>query len=251
MSNPQALLLERRGHGVLGREEACMAALASARGVPVQFTSAKQMERGKVAIKPGMVAIGSVRFVKHSLRQLGKTLPEHTPYPDSLHSMLHREVQKVPALREVRKMLTKGQRMFVKPADGWKRFTGFVADDPRDMRFNGASSSMAVWISDPVEFVSEWRAYVAGGHLLDVRFADHGGDKSVAVDRGVIEEAVRRLAATGAAPAGYVMDFGVLQDCGRTALIEVNDGFSFGAYDGVAPEVYWQVSVGRWAELVQ
>jgi len=228
-----------------------MADLASARGVPVQFASTKQMERGKVAIEPQTVAIGSVPFVKHSLRQLGKALPEHAPYPDCLRPMLHRDVRKLAALREARKMLTKGQRMFVKPANGWKRFTGFVADDPRDIRFNGTSSSMAVWISDPVEFVSEWRAYVAKNRLLDVRLADNGGDKSAVADRGVIEEAVERLATAGAAPAGYVMDFGVLRDCGRTALIEVNDGFSFGAYDGVAPEVYWEISVGRWAELVQ
>lgn len=228
-----------------------MAALAKVRGVPVHFASTKQMERGKVGIDPRTVAIGSVNFVKHSLRQLGKTLPEHTPYPGILGGILHREVRKLSALREARQMLAEGQRLFVKPADAWKRFTGFVAEDPRDMRFNGASSSMAVWISAQVDFVSEWRAYVARDQLLDLRFADNGGDRSVMVDRGVIEEAVRSLAATGTAPAGYVMDFGVLRPSGQTALIEMNDGFSFGAYDCVAPEVYWEVAVSRWAELVQ
>lgn len=245
------LLVERRGNGALGREESLMAELARDRGVAVHFASAKQMERGKMANSPLMVAIGSVPFVKHSLRQLGKALPEHAPYPPVLHSMLHREVRRLGALREARELLTQGKRLFVKPAEGWKRFTGFVTDDPRDMRFNGASAYRAVWISEPVEFVSEWRAYVAADRVLDVRFADHGGDRSALADHGVIEEAARKLSHAGSAPAGYVMDFGVLKDSGRTALIEVNDGFSFGAYDGVPANVYWDVSVERWAQLVQ
>jgi len=44
------------------------------------------------------------------------------------------------------------------------------------------------------------------------------------------------------------MDFGVL-DTGETALVEVNDGFAFGAYDQVSAEVYWTVTVSRWWQL--
>lgn len=251
MPDSLELLIERRGNGALGREEALMAELARDRGVAVHYASTKQVERGKFTNSASMVAIGSVPFVKHSLRQLGKALPEHTPYPPVLHSMLHREVRRLGALREARVMITQGKRLFVKPADGWKRFNGFVTNDPRDMRFNGASANGAVWVSEPVEFVSEWRAYVAMDRVLDVRFSDHGGERGAAVDRGVIEDAVQLLGKSGEAPAGYVMDFGVLKDSGKTALIEVNDGFSFGAYDGVPAEVYWDVSVGRWAELVR
>lgn len=251
MQAAQTILLERRGRGALGREEALMEAQAHARGVPVRFASVKQVERNKCALDKTTVAIGSVPFVKHALRQLGRTLPEHIPYPDVLRQMLHREVRKLNTLREARVMVTQGRSLFIKPAEGWKRFSGFVSDDPRDMRFNGASSYLPVWISEPVTFASEWRAYVAHDKVLDVRFVDHGGDRGLRIDRDVVDEAVRLVATSGSAPAGYVIDFGVLHPCGKTALIEMNDGFSFGAYDDVAPEVYWDISISRWAEMVQ
>jgi hypothetical protein len=145
-------------------------------------------------------------------------------------------------------MVTAGRRLFIKPADGWKRFTGFVAEFVDDPRFNGQSKARPVWISDPVRFVSEWRAYVADGELLEVRFADHGGDRTVEPDVILIGDAINALTKEGQAPAGYVIDFGVLHT-GETALIEMNDGFSFGAYEGVSPETYWKVVVRRWQEL--
>ncbi|WP_174924618.1 ATP-grasp domain-containing protein, partial [Burkholderia contaminans] len=83
-----------------------------------------------------------------------------------------------------------------------------------------------------------------------LRLALFVGSRSNAIpDRTIIENAIQRLTATLGTPAGYVIDFGVL-DSGETALIEMNDGFSFGAYAGVSPEVYWAVTVSRWAELV-
>lgn len=43
------------------------------------------------------------------------------------------------------------------------------------------------------------------------------------------------------------MDFGVTED-GRTILIEVNDGYSLGAY-GLEPTLYTRLLTARWAEL--
>jgi hypothetical protein len=227
-----------------------MAELAAKRGITVLNGTEKQVERGKVLLHKDTVAVGSVPFVKYALRQLGKTLPEHVPYPTVLKAMLHRKVKRLPTLREAKSLLSKGQRFFIKPADGWKRFTGFVAEFNDDYRFNGVSGSMPVWISEPVNFVSEWRVYVVDGKVLDIRFVDHGGNRNVEPDHATIQNAVAILSASGAPPAGYVIDFGVL-DSGETALIEMNDGFSFGAYDGVSAETYWAVTVSRWQQLVE
>jgi len=245
---PNGILVQTKGNGMLGREETVMSDLATSKGIVVLRASASQVERAKVKVAPGVVAVGSVPFVKHALRQLGKELPPHTPYPASLAHLLYRQVQKLTSLNEARALLVSGKRLFIKPADGWKRFTGFVAEFEGDYRFNGASGSKPVWISDPVRFVSEWRAYVAGGVVLDVRLADHGGERSAAPDLDVIRGAVATLAADAGMPAGFVIDFGVL-DTGETALIEMNDGFSFGAYDGLRAEAYWNVTVSRWQEL--
>ena len=248
MDVPTGILVEMKGNGSLGREEAMMAALAELRGIPVVKGSEKQVERRRVRLGPGFVAVGSVPFVKHALRQLGKALPAHTPYPPILGHLLHRQVRKLSSLNEARALLAAGNRLFIKPADGWKRFTGFVAEFRDDIRFNGASGARPVWVSNPVRFVSEWRAYVVDGEIRDFRFADNGGDRSALPSIILVQEAVSLLASAGAAPAGFVIDFGVLET-GETALIEMNDGFSFGAYDGLPAETLWDVTVKRWQEL--
>ncbi len=245
---PAAVLVQVKGNGTLDREEALMAAVATARGIRVIKASDKQVERGKVVAASECVAVGSVSFVRSALRQLGQQLPPHKPYPEPLHHLLYRKVSKLPSLNEAKLLVSSGRKLFVKPA-GWKRFTGFVVEFEDDMRFNGASGRQPVWIAEPVRFVSEWRAYVAGGQLLDLCLADHGGDVNAMPDRTIIEDAIQRLTANRDTPAGYVIDFGVL-DSGETALIEMNDGFSMGAYSGVSPDAYWAVTVSRWAELV-
>jgi len=246
MDRPPGILVELNGKGTLGREEALVAACAEEHRIPLMRASVKQLERTRVKVLPGYVAVGSVSFVHHALRQLGRPLPEPAPYPPVLAPLLYRRVRKLKSLREARHLLLGGTPLFIKPAASWKRFTGFVPASVDDPRFNGASDMAPVWVSEVVRFVSEWRAYVADDTLLDVRFAEHGGDRSALPDRAVIENAVQTLA--GVAPAGYVIDFGVL-DSGQTALVEVNDGFAFGAYDGVSAEVYWKVTVRRWRQL--
>lgn len=63
-------------------------------------------------------------------------------------------------------------------------------------------------------------------------------------DAAVIEAAV---AAFTDAPNGYAIDFGVTAD-GRTLLIEVNDGYSVGAY-GLFFTDYAKLLAARWAQL--
>ncbi len=248
VSEPKGLLVQVKGDGTLDREEQLMADLAMKHGLLVERASTGQVERCRVRLGEGYVAVGSVRFVKYALRQLGVDLPNHTPYPSCLEHMLHRQVRRLSTLRDALNIVASGRSLFIKPADGWKRFTGFVAEFVDDPRFNGQSKARPVWISDPVHFVSEWRVYVADGELLEMRFADRGGDRGVNPEVVVVGEAINILTEGGHAPAGYVIDFGVL-DTGKTALIEMNDGFSFGAYDGVSPETYWKVVVRRWQEL--
>lgn len=232
----------------LGREELLLYTLLSESfGFETAIASEKQMARSKFVMDHETMAVGGIPFVKHALRQLGKPLPEHTPYPEVLRHLLYREVYTPHSLYATKRWIDSSKRLFVKPAD-WKRFTGFVAEFSTDYRFNGVGNSTPVWASEPVNFISEWRVYVADDVILDTRFADFGGDRTIEPDMKVICEAVELLA-KNKAPRGYVVDFGVL-DTGETALVEMNDGFSFGAYDGVPAHVVLAVTVHRWTELI-
>jgi hypothetical protein len=220
----------------------------------VYKTTTKALSRNRFEMRPDILPVGGISFVKHALRLLGKELPEHNPYPDCLRDMLYREVKRLPKLRDAKAIIDSGKELFVKSATH-KRFTGFVATHSADLRFSGASNSTPVWISEPVTILSEWRAYVANGRILSIAKAPCELPhhlrffKNVEPDVRVIHEAVARLTEAGA-PAGYVIDFGVLRT-GQTALIEMNDGFSFGVYSALKPMDYLSLVANRWLELVR
>ncbi|WP_454727911.1 MULTISPECIES: ATP-grasp domain-containing protein [Cupriavidus] len=247
---PQRVILQRYARG-LGAEERMVADAAAARGIAVRAAGVSELQRNRVMVGAGDVVIGSLPFVLQGMRHAGILVPEPNPYPVSLRPWLHRKVKRLPMLRDALHELEQGRgACFVKPADRWKRFTGFVASDPADLRFQGTSKRSPVWVSTPVRFLSEWRCYVAHGEIRAIALANYGGDPSVLPDEGAMRQACAALQASGEAPAGYVIDFGVL-DTGETALIELNDGFSFGAYGNVTGDVLLDVMSARWLQLAE
>ncbi|BBB65844.1 hypothetical protein UNDYM_1591 [Undibacterium sp. YM2] len=246
---PTKLIVSAKMPGHLDHEQRLMADYAASLGITVETASEKMMERGKVPLSRDMLVMGTVPFVHHALRLLGAQLPQHTPYPEVLKPWLYRKVWQEKSLRRVLDRLQNGgPRLFIKPVSGWKRFTGFVPDFADDYRFNGVSKSMPVWVSEPVTFVSEWRVYVLHGEIQDIKLCDHGGDAQVTPDLNEIEKALQALLDAHIAPSGFAIDFGVTAQ-GHTALIEMNDGFSFGAYDGLSAKIYWDITWARWQDI--
>ena len=64
----------------------------------------------------------------------------------------------------------------------------------------------------------------------------------------VINDAVSVVCSSPDCVTGFCLDFGVTK-CGETLLIEMNDGFSLGAY-GLHPSLYADLIISRWEELV-
>lgn len=246
MTDILRVVLEKR-NSRLAPEEQLLAKEAKLRGIPIAYAYEKSVARGFFKFAPTDLVSGSIQFMQHAVRGYGKTLSEHTPYPKCLEHLLYRKVRRLNTLKSAKALLDKGERLFIKPA-GWKLFTGFVAEHSDDFRFNGTSGQAPVFTSEVVTWLSEWRVYVANGEVLDIRFADHGGDRSIRPSRGIIAGAVKCFTKAGA-PAGYAIDFGVLST-GETALVEVNDGFSIGAYDHVTAQTYWAVIQARWQQLI-
>lgn len=235
------LVYEERRAGKPDHEEALLIQHAATLGVPVEPMTWKPFTRRRFRPQPGDVVAGSVKFVRAALTALGVTPPAQVPYPKALDHMLHRKVWKVATLGRA---LESQVPVFIRPAKRWKVFTGFVAETPNPAQVHGVSRREPVWCSEVVRFVSEWRFYVVRGDVRFVGFAKHGGDRSRRPDESLIREAIVALDA----PAAYAIDFGVL-DTGETALIEMNDGFSVGAYDDVPASVYWDMIATRWMEL--
>ncbi|WP_454912919.1 ATP-grasp domain-containing protein [Variovorax gossypii] len=89
-----------------------------------------------------------------------------------------------------------------------------------------------LWLAEPVRFQCEWRYYVdARGRILaQARYDADGADDAPLptgeVVRCAIDALVAHLVAHGD-PHPFALDMGVLEN-GRTACVEVNDGWAIG-----------------------
>ena len=65
----------------------------------------------------------------------------------------------------------------------------------------------------------------------------------------VVAQAQEMIKAFTNPPAGYSMDLGI-EESGRISLVEINDGFSLGAYDGLTGEDYYTLLSARWNQMI-
>lgn len=195
------------------------------------------------------VVIGTIDFVEYALKILDRKLPKPNDYPEPCRTeeYLKRRLTQG-TLQDV---LQASQPYFVKPVHKLKGFTGTMTAgyyDPH--QYKGMSLNTKVWASSPVRFVKEYRCFVLHNELQG--FTRYHEDTTAAVtskhghlDVKLIKKFITDFAPE--APASYVVDFGVL-DTGETALIECNDGFSFGTY-GFSPSIVLKMLIARWDEL--
>lgn len=212
-------------------------------GIDVKPTSMRQLRMTDVTAQT--LCVGTVPFLRQALLGAGK-LPPHTPYPTSLRPYLKRRTGSSPSLRIL--LADRPLPIFVKPADGWKRFTGVVLEHPSSARDLGISRYRPLFWSEKVYWLSEWRTYCVRGNVLDLQRAPNTPPDGPAPDKEVVAEAAAAYYKAGG-PSGVILDFGVLAS-GETALVEANDGFSFGAYGEVTASTMWAVWTARWPELV-
>jgi hypothetical protein len=225
-----------------------LAAELARRGVDVQWFTAKQLHRRRLALEASVLVAGEIPIVEGALKALGTVIPERSDYPDVLAPWLRRRVWTSTVGAVCAAFAADEARpMFVKPRGRLERFTGRVVDSPNELGFLfDVSRHQELWCSERVRFVSEHRVFVVNGIIVGVRH--YAGDAEVTIDRDVVDEAVQTFERSGEPPRGYGIDFGVLDD-GCTALVEVNDGYGLGSY-GLDPSAYTDLTIARWVELV-
>lgn len=203
---------------------------------------------GQLELARDTLVVGGIGTVRAALAQLGAPPPANLDYPDELRPFLLRHIERT-TIREAHRRCVDDRYtppIFIKPVTGHKEFVGHVLAVYRD-RLRTAAWALAepdteIWLSDVVAFTAEWRYFIHRGEVLGV--GHYWGDPLRAPDPGTVRAAV---AAWTTSPAAYTLDFGVLDD-GRTALVEVNDGFSFGCY-GLNPYDHARMLETRWLEM--
>ena len=184
---------------------------------------------------PEVGVVGYIGDVHAGLQRLDKPIPPHVDYPEELTYALGRSMHRG-LLEEVRASISP---VFVKPVEH-KAFSGFLwtGDRASRMRVVTQHDDCPVWISDPVDFVSEYRSFIFHGDIVGCRL--YKGDWSKAPDRTVVETAALHCKHLGSA---FCLDWGVTSD-GRTLLVEKNEGYSFGHY-GLDPVLFARMLSAR------
>ncbi len=193
------------------------------------------------AIEDEHIFLGSIQFIQNALRKLNKPIPEPLDYPEELYPFLGRRVWEATVNGIAND--SNNWNVFIKPNGQLKKFTGRLIQSTNDLIGCGdRSQNLPVWVSEPKEFVAEWRTFIRYGNILGVRM--YKGDWRKQYNHTIIEKAV---AAYTSAPAGYALDFGLTAD-GELLLVEANDGYSLGNY-GLFYTDYAKLLSARWAQL--
>jgi hypothetical protein len=243
------LVIEKRNNR-FAAEEKLLAQHAEELGIPVVHAYEKAVARGFFKFQSTDLVAGSVGFMHHAMRQFKIQVIHNQPYPDVLSDLMYRKVLPIRDMYALRKyFIQSGRPVFAKPLQT-KKFTGFVADHIGDPRFNGAGNQTELIVVEAVEFLDEWRVYVANGKIMKIAATPEPRKTGMWPGWSFVASVVERLnkAATEYAPAGYALDIGVLTT-GELALVEINDGYSIGAYDNISARDYWDVIAARWGQL--
>ena len=213
-------------------------------GVETRSFTWSDLRDGRVEVSRDVAVVGGIEPIRFALEKLGVPLPANVDYPPCLEPLFHRTVTRdVLGGRD----FTFQKPIFIKPADGHKLFDGHVVSQFRDLiRTARFPVDTPIWVSDVVEFTSEYRYCVNRGRVVGAGF--YRGDATIHPDSEVVRGAVKTFEASGAAPVSYALDFGVLRS-GETALVEMNDGFAFGPY-GLDPIRHAAMLEDRWCEMV-
>lgn len=190
------------------------------------------------------IVFGGVTPIRHALGKLGVALPEPIDIPQELYKYTKRDIE----IGTVRHFKDNGKfPLFVKPTT-LKLFTGLVISDKDELDYVSTltmqGEELKIMTSSVVNFVSEYRVFVAEGRVIDCRKYD--GNYEVTPDFSFINETIKNYVSQ---PAAYAIDFGVT-DKGETMLVEVNDGYGVGTY-GLDGREYVRMSILRWNELVR
>jgi hypothetical protein len=201
--------------------------------------------RGELRL--GAVPIGSVEFVRAAMEQVSIAEPPNLSYPPGCEPFLHRNVRLMPAGSIM-------GRWFVKPRTT-KAFTGFVYDseqspaalDEHDRQQRemllALPKDTPVFVCEPIQFQSEWRYYIQGRRIIgQARYDDEVDENAPAPQLDVVNACIQVLGIDHP----YALDFGVLSN-GRTALVEANDAWALGYYQGsMLPKRYLDLLIERW-----
>lgn len=211
-------------------------------------------------ITPATPVFAGVTVFRKIIDKLGVNYPPFDCYPSVLNPYYGRTLRRSTLGEERRKFDTTGVQVFVKPVLP-KQFVGHVWNSLINLiPIANVPDDAEVWVCEPIDIVSEFRAYVHDGDILGVKH--YWGNWSVTPNDLTIKSIIKQY--TGC-PIAYGVDFAVINlktptggglhgdkpGCRlETIVMEVNDGCNLGNY-GLDSIHYGEMIVSRWFEIME
>lgn len=192
------------------------------------------------------IVYGSVAIVREALQRANRPAPPNIDFPAELQGFLGRKISEcsMGSVRELVRSHSDLLPVHVKPRDRQKLFKGRVVHAFADLiESSGVPDDEPVITQEVVNFVSEWRATVLRGVVVNI--SNYKGDPICFPNREIVTQAVAKYHSQ---PIGFGIDWGVT-DSGQTLLVEVNDGFALGNY-GTKGYLYTAMIECRWRQLM-
>lgn len=128
-----------------------------------------------------------------------------------------------------------------------KVFTGKIIKSTKDLIGCGLNGEdVEIYCNEIVEFKAEYRMFVLYDEIQMISF--YKGDFYYTYDSKIIDEIMSAFKTWEKRPKGCSIDIGV-DSKGRTLVIEVNDGYSLGAY-GCFEIPYAKIISARFSQLM-
>jgi hypothetical protein len=212
----------------------------------------------KMDLTKNDLVVGDFEWTRMALKQLDIPMPKAPDYPECLRYLLHRKIWES-TLAQLKLDLTSGvtKNVFIKPSKDIKAFSGLNANiDWIDYLLEQFPDTFPILCSDMIKMVSEYRVYVLNGEIKGVCY--YQGDRNLQLSMEVVKNAIRTLfdSEEGKDLPGCAIDFAIIEtgdDSNKiheTGLIEVNDGFSLGLYEGLSTKDYTDILIARWKTLL-
>ena len=218
----------------------------SKRGFECKEFTFQDMQNGSLKLNSQEdIVCGGVLTIHLALKQMKLQMPESLDYPEVLEPFFGRKIEKR-VWREVLLYINEDNYVnpvFVKPCFE-KVWTGRVITSFLDLiKIGNPELEYPVWVSEPMNFESEFRVMVLGDQMRSINF--YKGNAFLVPSEDKIKEMISLMKQCEI--AAYSLDVGVVNG-DQTYLVEVNDSYALGSY-GPESVLYSKMIEARWEQF--
>lgn len=198
------------------------------------------------------IVVGSVEATKAFWNAAGIEVPNYIGFPKSLEQFYRRKIGRT----TIGEIEAKDLPLFIKPLEDVKLFTGFVLEkfstlQNIGMYYSDVNSNTAVYTSEVIDIVSEYRCFVHKNELVGIKH--YSGDFKLFPSVSYIHKMIEEY--KDEAPISYTLDVGIIEinkneviSFEQTVLIEINDFWAIGGY-GLDGKTYVRMLIDRFQEI--